>query len=152
VVTIGVLKLDYRREVEQMLKKYPAHRRSMNVLPACVPSYEERVQGGEQEYISSTEKYAFIRAERRQLVEDVELALSFLSPKEKELIRLTYFQDEKLLIYTILNQLHMSKSMYYRQRNLIIDKITPVLMGTFETNAGTFGTTHAIIIVVIYIN
>jgi hypothetical protein len=141
---MGVLKIDYRREVEQMLKKYPSYKRSMNVLPACVPSYEERVQGGEQEYISSTEKYAFIRAERRALVEDVELALSFLSPKEKELIRLTYFVEDKPLINIIWQQLHMSKSMYYRQRNLIIDKITPVLMGTFETNVGTFETNHVL--------
>jgi DNA-directed RNA polymerase specialized sigma subunit len=141
---MGVLKLDYRREVEQMLKKYPAYRRSMNVLPACVPSYEERVQGGEQEYISSTEKYAFIRAERRQLVEDVELALSFLSPKEKELIHLTYFVEEKPLINIIWMKLNMSRSTYYRQKDSILDKIAPVLMGTFEKNAGTFGTNHMV--------
>jgi hypothetical protein len=137
---MGALKFDYRREVEQMLKKYMSYKRSMNILPACVPTYEERVQGGEQEYISSTEKYAIIRAERRALVEDVELVLSFLSTKEKELIKLTYFQEDKPLINIVWVKLHMSKSMYYRQRNLILDKITPVLMGTFETNAGTFGT------------
>jgi DNA-directed RNA polymerase specialized sigma subunit len=136
VVTMGALKMDYRREVEKMLRKYPSYKRSMNVLPACVPSYEERVQGGEQEFISSTEKYAFIRAERRVLVEDVELALSFLSPKEKQLIQLTYFQEERPLINIIWIKLHMSKSTYYRQKDAILDKIVSLLYGK---NAGTFG-------------
>jgi DNA-directed RNA polymerase specialized sigma subunit len=133
---MGALKMDYRREVEQMLRKYPSYKRSMNVLPACVPSYEERVQGGEQEYISSTEKYAFIRAERRALVEDVELALSFLTAKEKQLIQLTYFQEDKPLINIIWQQLHMSKSTYYRQKDATLDKIVSLLYGK---NAGTFG-------------
>lgn len=137
---MGLLKLDYRRDVEAMLKKYPSYKRSMNLLPACVPNYEERVQGGEKEYVSSTEKYAIIRLERRALVEDVELALSFLSPKEKNLIRLTYFEEDKPLINIVWQQLYLSKSTYYRQRDMILDKMYPILVGTFETNVGTFGT------------
>lgn len=132
----AALNLDYRREVEQMLKKYPTYKQSMNVFPACTQSYEERINGGEQEFISSTEKYAFIRIERRELVEGVEFALSFLTTKEKELIYLTYFQEEKPLINIVWRQLHMSKSTYYRQRDSVLDKVANMLNGK---NAGTFG-------------
>ena len=139
---MNLLTLVSRREVENMLEKYPSYKRSMEELPSCVPSYEERVQGGESEFISSTEKYAFIRIERRRLVTDVELALSFLTDKEKKLIHLTYFQEDKPLINIVWQQLFMSKSTYYRQRDSILDKMYPILVGTFETSTGTFGTTQ----------
>jgi DNA-directed RNA polymerase specialized sigma subunit len=66
----------------------------------------------------------------------VELALSFLSSKEKQLIYLTYFQEDKPLINIIWQQLHMSKSIYYRQKNAILDKIVSLL---YRKNAGIFG-------------
>jgi hypothetical protein len=108
----------------------------MNVLPACVPSYEERVQGGEQEYISPTEKFAFIRMERRALVEGIDFAISLLSYEEQSLIEETYFQEYRPKINIVWKRLHMSKSTYYRQKDSILDKIASLLFGK---NAGTFG-------------
>ena len=124
---MGALKLDYRREVEQILKKYPTYKRTMNVLPACVPSYEERIQGGLQEFVSSTEKFAFIRTERRALVEVVEFVLLFLTLKERELIHETYFLEDKPKINITWERLNLTKSSYYRQKEIALDKITDVL-------------------------
>jgi ArpU family phage transcriptional regulator len=129
VGVMGALKLDHRREVEQILKKYPIYKRTMNVLPACVLGYEERVQGGLQEFISSTEKFASIRTERKALVEAVEFAISFLTPRERKLIHETYFRlEDKPKINIVWQRLNLTKSSYYRQKYIALEKITDLLL------------------------
>jgi hypothetical protein len=133
VIVIAVLaheeenRYDSRRQVEQMLKKYTQYKKSMNVLPACVPSYEERVQGGEQEYISSTEKFAFVRMERRALVDGIEFVLLLLSDEERDLIEETYFHEYRPKINIIWQRLNLTKSSYYRQKEMILDKFADLL-------------------------
>lgn len=112
----------YRKQVEDVLRKYPLYKQALRfrLYPSVTMDYEtERVDGGEKEYASSTEKYGIIRAEYRQLVEQVDEMLEVLSDKEKKLIEQTYFK-EKPLVWELLN---LSRANYYIKRNEVLEKL-----------------------------
>lgn len=116
----------YRKQVEDILKKYPLYKQALKfrLYPSVTMDYSiERVEGGEQEYQSSTEKYGIIRAEYSRLVEQVELMLSLLSDEERILIEQTYFLTNRLPIDIVYERLNMSRRSYFRIKQQALDKI-----------------------------
>jgi hypothetical protein len=87
----------------------------------------ERVDGGESEYQSSTEKYGIIRIEYRELVEQVEMVLSLLSDDERNLFKKTYFKIDSPPIDIIYERLCISRRSYFRIKQQALIKIATIL-------------------------
>jgi hypothetical protein len=115
----------YRKQVEDILRKYPLYKQALKfrLYPSVTMDYEtERVDGGEKEYASSTEKYGIIRAEYSRLVEQVDEMLEVLSDQEIELIARSYFKEEAF-VWEVLG---LSRASYYIKRNDVLDKLAIV--------------------------
>lgn len=115
----------YRKQVEDILRKYPLYKQALKfrLYPSVTMDYSvERVEGGEKEYASSTEKYGVIRVEYRQLVEQVDGMLEVLTTPEIELITRSYFKEEAF----VWEGLGLSRATYYIKRNEVIDKLAIV--------------------------
>ncbi len=115
----------YRKQVEDILRKYPLYKQALKfrLYPSVTMDYSvERVEGGEQEYQSSTEKYGVIRAEYSRLVEQVDWMMEVLTDKEKQLVEKSFFKEEAF-VWEVLN---LSRAGYYIKRNDVLDKLAIV--------------------------
>lgn len=118
----------YRKQVEDILRKYPLYKQALKfrLYPSTTMDYSvERVEGGEQEYQSPTEKYGIIRAEYRKLVEQVDEVLeaeNVLTPKERELLDRTYFKREEF----VWDSMGWSRANYYNKKNEVLERIAIV--------------------------
>jgi ArpU family phage transcriptional regulator len=130
---VGALKTapkSYRKQVEDVLRKYPLYKQALRfrLFPSLTMDYSvERVDGGESEYQSSTEKYGIIRIEYRELVEQVEMVLSLLSDDERNLIKETYFKIDSPPIDIIYERLCISRRSYFRIKQQALIKIATML-------------------------
>jgi hypothetical protein len=112
----------YRKQVEDILRKYPLYKQALKfrLYPSVTMDYSvERVEGGEKEYASSTEKYGVIRADYSQLVEQVEATMELLTEEEKRVIELAYFNSVSFVWEVI----GWSRANYYNKRNSALEKM-----------------------------
>ncbi|MBH8587117.1 sigma factor-like helix-turn-helix DNA-binding protein [Thermoactinomyces sp. CICC 10520] len=96
------------------------------MLPSCVSSYGERIQGF-SEYRSSTEKFAILRTIRTKesRVKQIEKALNQLTEEEQRLIELRYF--DRLPMLRVCFLLAMSETTYKRRRKSALRKIARIM-------------------------
>lgn len=128
------------RELESKLLEYPVLRGKLEVakydFPSCVASYKERVQGGPMEYTSSTERFGVKRAEHLEKVmkeiAKIEVALEYLSDKEKTLIKEKYFDVEQPPDEIVFWRLGWSKRHYYRVKQYALEKLAEMLLSESE--------------------
>lgn len=121
-------KPEYRKILERMLRKYPIYKQMQNVdfPPIVVPV-------GDEYYIKSglrqptTEKYGIRRAERAQLIDQIESALLFLSSDERKLVEETYFSFEREPVYIICDRLGLSKTAYFDKKRRILKRMAEAL-------------------------
>lgn len=116
----------YRKKVEAILRRYPLYKQALKfrLYPSVTMDYSERVQGGEQEYASSTEKYGIIRAQYRMIVEQVDAVMQLLTDEEKQVIKCTYFEPVPFPWEVI----GWSRANYYNKRNSALEKMAIVLV------------------------
>lgn len=116
----------YRKQVEDILRKYPLYKQALkfHLHASTTMDYSiERVDGGDQEYSSPTEKYGTIRAEYSKLVQQVDSTLELLTEKEKELIEKSYFKRHPI----VWEACNLSRAGYYLKRNEVLDKVAIAL-------------------------
>lgn len=129
----------YYRKVERALYEYPTLKTSVrnenqleksglgNLYPSITSNYSEKIKGsGRNE--SSTELYGMKRAIRSMKIEQIERTLrETMSPLEKQLIELKYFDQTMQTDIEVYHQMGVSETTYYRIKDRIIQKAAKAL-------------------------
>lgn len=143
------------KQVEKMLKDYPTIKAEIKMIEIDIEEIERTIgfRGNNDDPKPSTPTYAFNspvesealnvrrekainnlkaeKVERQKKIEKIENALSILSEKDEEIVRLYYFK--KMSLTAISYKLDRTRSQVYRRKSNAISSMMGILNVSFKS-------------------